>query len=142
MIFRLARLQIKSHRMRTTFVAVAVVLTAVLYMTVISIAYCLVDSLQLSKMLACSSDFHALIIDTGYSISGETLREEIQSAPEVSETFPLSFAPVHWEKPAETNSAEQGYGMAFVDSEKVLPHLFMTLTEGRFPRTEIGRAHV
>lgn len=135
MIFRLARLQIRSHRMRTGFVSVAVVLTAVLYMTVISIAYCLVDSLQLSKMLACSSDFHALIIDTGYSISGETLREEIQSAPEVSETFPLSFAPVHWEKPAEANSAEQGYGVAFVDSEKILPHLFMTLTEGRFPRS-------
>ena len=135
MIFRLARLQIKSHRMRTGFVSVAIVLTAVLYMTVISIAYCLVDSIQLSKMLACSSDFHALIIDTGYSISGETLREEIQSAPEVSETFPMSFAPVHWEEPAEMNSAEQGYGMTFVDSEKILPHLFMTLTEGRFPRT-------
>lgn len=135
MIFRLARLQISSHRMRTTFVAVAVVLTAVLYMTVISIAYCLMDSIQLSKMLAAGSDFHASIFDTGYSISGETLREEIQSAPEVAETFLVSLAQVHWEEPAEANSVEQGFGVAFVDREKILPHFFMSLTEGQFPRS-------
>lgn len=134
MIFRLARLQIRSHRLRTTFVAVAVVLTAVLYMTVISIAYCLMDSIQLSKMLAAGSDFHASIFDTGYSISEEALREEVQSAPEVSETFLVSFAPVHWEEPAEANSVEQSFGMAFVDRDDILPHLFMTLTEGRFPQ--------
>ena len=134
MIFRLARLQIRSHRLRTTFVAVAVVLTAVLYMTVISIAYCLMDSIQLSKMLAAGSDFHASIFDTGYSISGETLREKVQSAPEVSETFLVSLAPVHWEEPAEANSTEQGFDMAFVDREDILPHFFMTLIEGRFPQ--------
>ncbi|WP_322169107.1 ABC transporter permease [Acutalibacter caecimuris] len=134
MIFRLARLQIQSHRLRTAFVAVAVVLTTVLYMTVISFAYCTLASIQLSKMLAFTSDFHALIVDTGYSISGETLREEIQSAPEVSETFLAAFAPVHWEEPAEASSVEQGFGMAFVDREKVLPHLFITRTEGRFPQ--------
>ena len=134
MIFRLARLQIKSHRLRTGFVAVAVVLTAVLYMTVISFAYCAVDSIQLSKMLASGSDIHAFIFDMGYSISGEALREEIQSAPEVSETFLMSFEPMHWVEPAEANSVEQGFGMLFVDREKVLPHLFMTLTEGRFPK--------
>ena len=39
MIFRLARLQIKSHRLRTGFLAVAVVLKAVLYLTVLSFAY-------------------------------------------------------------------------------------------------------
>lgn len=134
MIFRLARLQISSHRLRASFVAVAVVLTTVLYMTVISFVHCTLDSIQLSKMLAFTSDCHALIVDTGYSISGEALREEIQSAPEVSETFSVSFAPVLWEEPAEANSAEQGFGVAFVDREKVLPHLFMTMTEGRFPQ--------
>lgn len=134
MIFRLARLQIRSHRLRTGFVAVAVVLTTVLYMTVISFAYCAVDSVQLSKMLAFTSDVHALIVDTGYSISGEALREEIQSAPEVSETFLAAYAPVHWEEPAEANSIRQGFGMAFVDREGILPHHFMTMTEGRFPQ--------
>ncbi|WP_322202682.1 ABC transporter permease [Acutalibacter intestini] len=134
MIFRLARLQISSHRLRTTFVAVAVVLTTVLYMTVISFAYCSLDSVQLSKMLASGSDIHASIFDMGYSISGEALREEIQRAPEVSETFLMSFEPVRWVEPAEANSVEQGFGMLFVDREKILPHLFMTLTEGRFPQ--------
>ena len=134
MIFRLARLQIRSHRLRTGFVAVAVMLTTVLYMTVISFAYCAVDSVQLSKMLAFTSDVHALIVDTGYSISGEALREEIQSAPEVSETFLAAYAPVHWEEPAEANSIRQGFGMAFVDREGILPHHFMTMTEGRFPQ--------
>lgn len=134
MIFRLARLQIRSHRLRTGFVAVAVVLTTVLYMTVISFAYCAVDSVQLSKMLAFTSDVHALIVDTGYSISGEALREEIQSAPEVSETFLAAYAPVHWEEPAEANSIRQGFGVAFVDREGILPHHFMTMTEGRFPQ--------
>ena len=49
MIFRLACLQIQSHRLRTIFVAVAAVLTSILYMTVISISYCILDSTQLSR---------------------------------------------------------------------------------------------
>lgn len=81
MIFRLARLQIQSHRLRTIFIAVAAVLTSILYMTVISISYCILDSTQLSRMLATGSDFHASVSDTGYSISGETLRREIKTRP-------------------------------------------------------------
>ena len=60
MIFRLARLQIQSHRLRTIFIAVAAVLTSILYMTVISISYCILDSTQLSRMLATGSDFTRL----------------------------------------------------------------------------------
>ena len=61
MIFRLACLQIRSHRLRAIFVAVAAVLTSILYMTVISISYCILDSTQLSRMLAGGSDFHASV---------------------------------------------------------------------------------
>lgn len=63
MIFRLACLQIQSHRLRTLFAAVAAVLTSILYMTVISISYCILDSTRLSRMLAAGSDFHASVTD-------------------------------------------------------------------------------
>ena len=56
MIFRLACLQIQSHRLRMIFAAVAAVLTSILYMTVFSISYCILDSTQLSRMLAAGSD--------------------------------------------------------------------------------------
>ena len=136
MIFRLARLQIYSHRLRTIFVAVAAVLTSILYMTVISISYCILDSTQLSRMLAAGSDFHAFVSDTGYSLSGETLRREIQNAPEVSEAFLLGMERAFSTDTACTYSENQGMDIVFTDSEKSLSHLFMTPTEGQFPKSQ------
>lgn len=134
MIFRLARLQIQSHRLRTMFVAVAVVLTSILYMTVISISYCILDSTQLSMMLAAGSDFHASILDTGYSLSEKTLCREIQNSPEVSEAFLLGMGSAFSADEAYTNHENQGIDIVFTDSEKILSHLFMTPTEGKFPK--------
>ena len=136
MIFRLARLQIQSHRLRTIFIAVAAVLTSILYMTVISISYCILDSTQLSRMLATGSDFHASVSDTGYSISGETLRREIQNAPVVSEAFLLGVKSAVSTEPVYTGSEHQGMDIVFTDSEKSLSHLFMTPTEGQFPQSQ------
>lgn len=135
MIFRLARLQIQSHRLRTIFVAVAVVLTSILYMTVSSISYCILDSTQLSMMLAAGSDFHASVSDTGYSLSGETLRREIQNFPEVSEAFLLGIGSAFSTDAAYTDRENQGMDIVFTDSEKILSHLFMTPTEGKFPKS-------
>ncbi len=136
MIFRLARLQIQSHRLRTIFIAVAAVLTSILYMTVISISYCILDSTQLSRMLATGSNFHASVSDTGYSISGETLRREIQNAPVVSEAFLLGVKSAVSTEPVYTGSEHQGMDIVFTDSEKSLSHLFMTPTEGQFPQSQ------
>ncbi|MCI9219604.1 MAG: ABC transporter permease [Lachnospiraceae bacterium] len=133
MIFRLACLQIRSHRLRAIFVAVAAVLTSILYMTVISISYCILDSTQLSRMLAGGSDFHASVSDTGYSVLAETLRREIQNAPEVAEAFLLGMHRAVSADSADTGSAHQEMEIAFTDSEKSLSHLFMTPTQGQFP---------
>lgn len=131
MIFRLALLQIRSHKIRTSLIALAVVLTSVLYMTVISIAYCIMDSYQLSLMLATGSDFHALITDNGYSLTGGDLLHEIQSAPEVSEAYLMSM------EYNATSDAEflgdAGTPIVFTDSAKILPHLFIKVTDGGFP---------
>ena len=135
MIFRLACLQIQSHRLRTLFAAVAAVLTSILYMTVISISYCILDSTQLSRMLAAGSDFHASVTDTGYSVSAETLCREIQNAPEVSEAFLLGMHSAVSADTVYTGSGHQGMDIAFTDSEKSLPHLFMTPTRGQFPQS-------
>ena len=135
MIFRLACLQIQSHRLRMIFAAVAAVLTSILYMTVFSISYCILDSTQLSRMLAAGSDFHASVSDTGYSISAETLCREIQNAPEVSEAFLLGMHSAVSADTVYTGSGHQGMDIAFTDSEKSLSHLFMTPTKGQFPQS-------
>lgn len=135
MIFRLACLQVQSHRLRTIFAAVAVVLTSILYMTVISISYCILDSTQLSRMLAAGSDFHASVSDTGYAISAETLCREIQNAPEVSEAFLLGMHSAVSADSVDADSERQGMDIAFTDSAKSLSHLFMTPTRGQFPQS-------
>lgn len=135
MIFRLACLQIQSHRLRTLFAAVAAVLTSILYMTVISISYCILDSTQLSRMLAAGSDFHASVSVTCYSVSPETLCREIQNAPAVSEAFLLGMHSAVSADSVYTGSGHQEMDIAFTDSEKSLPHLFMTPTRGQFPQS-------
>lgn len=117
------------------FVAVAAVLTSILYMTVISISYCILDFTQLSMMLAAGSDFHASVSDTGYAISGETLRREIQNAPEVSEAFLLGMGSAFSTDAADTDRENQGMDIVFTDSEESLPRLFMTPTQGQFPKS-------
>lgn len=136
MIFRLARLQIQSHRLRTIFVAVATVLTSILYMTVISISYCISNSTQLSRMLAGGSDYHASISDAGYSISGESLRNEIQNAPEVSEASLFALARDVSANMLYTGNENSKVAIAFVDSQKCLSHFFMTPATGRFPKSQ------
>lgn len=118
MIFRLACLQVQSHRLRTIFVPVAAVLTSILYMTVINISYCILDSTQLSRMLAAGSDFHASVSATGYSISPETLHREIQNAPEVSGAFLLGMQNGFYADSVDTDRKCQGMDIVFTDSEK------------------------
>lgn len=133
MIFRLALQQIRSHKIRSSLIALAVVLTSVLFMTVMSIAYCIMDSYQLSLMLATGSDFHAQIGDSGYSLTGEELLHEIKSAPEVSEAFLMG---VTYHPVPDTEYLGEEATVIFTDSKQILPHLFMTVTEGRFPEQE------
>lgn len=136
MIFRLARLQIQCHRLRMMLVAIAAILTSILYMTVISISYCILDFTQLSRMLAAGSDFHASVSDMGYSIYGETLRREIQNVPEVLEAFLLGMDSGFSTDTAYTDSENPGMDIVFTDSAKSLPHLFMTPTKGQFPKSQ------
>ena len=134
MILRLALQQIRSHKIRSALIAFAVVLTSVLFMTVMSIAYCIMDSYQLTLMLATGSDFHAQVADRGYSMTGENLLHEIKRAPEVSEAFLVGME--YNVIPDMEYQGEEGTTVIFTDSKRIMPHLFMTMTDGRFPEND------
>lgn len=134
MILRLALQQIRSHKIRSLLIAFGVVLTSVLFMTVMSIAYCIMNSYQLTLMLAAGSDFHAQVEDSGYSLTGEDLLQEIKHAPEVSEAFLLGTE--YNVTPDTEYLGEEGAPIIFTDSKRMLSHLFMAMTDGRFPEND------
>jgi len=72
-VTKLAVRSLKSHRGRSAVIGMAIILTLVLFMTVISIAYDIFTSSQLSLMLATGSDFHSMVYSGGMTLEEAAL---------------------------------------------------------------------
>ena len=127
----LALKRLSSHRLRTAVTAFAVVLTSVLYMTVLSIAWCIADSVQLSRQLATGSDFHAQLPHSGFALTPTELLRRVRSSPDVDEANILSFS-VNFSSEFDTD-AKSAREILLADRESVMKHLFLKKTKGRFP---------
>lgn len=125
-VTKLAVSSILSHRVRSIIVCAAVILTSVLFITVMSVTFNIFGGLQL--MLAAGSDFHASVSASDLNLTPAGLLEEIESNKTVKEAY--IFAAVGDITSENSNSTGRVYS---VSSEKALPHLFIKITEGQFP---------
>ncbi len=124
--------RIRDHRTRSVIVCAAVVLTAVLYITVLSITSDIFSAFELSLMLAGGSDYHGVISETeSLRVPRVEILNEIRKNPLVAEAN--SLTPLGIYATDEDSLVSSNLEMFDVDSEAALPHLFFTLTEGRFP---------
>ena len=125
---------IRDHRTRSVIVCLAVVLTCVLYMTVLSITSDIFSSYELSLMLAGGSDYHGVISETEFlRVPRVEILNEIRKNPLVAETN--SLTPLGIYAADEDSLLSSNLEMFDVDSDAALPHLFFTLTEGCFPES-------
>jgi len=132
MITKLAVRALTAHRIRSAVICTAVILTAVLFMTVFSITFDIYGSTQLSLMMAGGSDLHSSVSHRDINLSAEELLEKIESQPSVKEAYILAYN--RWSLTVNGTSSEGR--ICAVDSGRILSHLFIEITEGKFPETE------
>lgn len=143
-ITKLALCSLHAHRVRSAVICTAVILTTVLFMTVFSITFDIFSTTQLSLMMAGGSDLHSSVSNRDIDLSPEELLEKIQSQSSVKEAYLL--AENSWSLSVQDTSSDtvSHVRVCSVNSGKILPHLFIWITEGHFPETttEIARKHV
>jgi len=120
-----------SHRGRSAVIGTAIILTLVLFMTVISIAFDIFTSSQLSLMLATGSDLHSVVYSSGMTLTEDELLEKIQAFPKVKDAYLLTENM----NQLKTGGADAFVRVCSVSGRGMLPHLFSKLTKGEFPET-------
>ena len=131
-IIKLAVSAIRAHRVRSAVICTAVILTTVLFMTVFSITFDIFNSTQLSLMMAGGSDLHSSVSHREINLSAEEMLEKIESQPSVKEAYILADS--KWS--LSVHDITSYVRVCSVNSSRILPHLFIRITEGEFPRTE------
>lgn len=124
---------IKTRKSRSIVVCVAILLTTILFVTIMSITFNVLGSYQLMLQLAGGSDLHAVISVDGYDISTEQLLSKIKEDNKVSEAYIMSE---QGQYTIDDDTLKTHDRLILVNDNKILPHLFIDIIDGRFPSSE------
>ncbi|MBQ8509123.1 MAG: ABC transporter permease [Clostridia bacterium] len=130
-ISNLALGQLRSHRKRSMVIAAAILLTTLLFMTVLSITVGIAQSVELMKQLATGSDAHANFDAEQFMLPPYELMERVKAEAGVDDAFLIASYQNYTDDVSENNRRVST--LFAVSGENVLEHLFMTLEEGSFP---------
>ncbi len=130
-VTKLALDRVRSHPKRSATIAAAIVLTAILFMTVMSITVSIAQGVSLSMMLATGSDVHAVIGVSAYSLPPHELEKIVAATPGVD--FAMLVTPLRsYTDDVSEKTREETKLFAF-SNEGCLEHLFIDELDGRFP---------
>lgn len=126
--------RIRSHRVRSAVICLSVILTAVLFMTVISISVNTVNGYQTVIMLQTGADYHAYVRCDAYDLRADELYDIVCQSEDVKEA--AFIAPCAYYSLEEGKSINSRRLMTAVQNEKTLGHMFTSITEGTFPAND------
>jgi len=128
-VFQLACKMLQANKRKYIIIGVAIILTAVLFTTVISITVQISQAEEISKQLAAGSNFHAKISQ----ISKEQA-DKISSHGLVKEVFIVSEGTNIYTNPsmAEKNAPS----LIACDDSNILSHMFRQIVEGHYPQSK------
>ena len=133
-ITKLALRRITAKKARSGVICAAVLLTTVLFMTVVSIAVNLLSAYSLMLRMAAGTDYHGYLRGTAFTLSGEELRDAVRQSNDIAEAVISSNV---------TQYAMTEEGVTFscdpiraVEKAEDLQHFYTDVTEGRFPEND------
>lgn len=126
-VTRLAVGSIRSHKLRSAAIYAAIILTCVLFMTVVSIIFNIFGGALLMLMLNSGYDFHASIT-CPYGTPADKVLKAVSNDDSVREASIIAEYGAY-----DTDQGVSGCRIKAVDSYKACGHMFIKFTEGEFP---------
>ena len=131
MIAKLALNRITSKKARSAVICAAILLTMVLFMTIVSISANMVSGCSLMMRMASGTDYHGYLRGATFTLTGEELRDAARQSNDIAEAAVSSNAAQY----AMTEDAIHTSGdfIRAIECEKDLQHFYTDLVEGEFP---------
>ncbi len=133
-ITKLALTRITTRKARSGVICASILLTIVLFMTVVSISVNIFNSYSLMMRLANGTDYHGYLRTASFTISGEALRDAALASNDIAEAA-ISTNLAQYALQAEKVPTSLDSIRALEKAED-LAHFYTDITEGRFPMAD------
>lgn len=130
-ITKLALSRITSKKARSAVICAAILLTMVLFMTIVSISVNMVSGYSLMMQMASGTDYHGYLRGTTFSLTGEELRDAARQSNDIAEAVVSSNVAQY--AMSEDAIHTSGDFIRAIECEEDLQHFYTDLVEGEFP---------
>ncbi len=133
-VTKLAVRRITAKKARSGVICAAILLTMVLFMTIVSISVNMISAYSLMLRMASGTDYHGYLRGTAFMLSGEELRDAVRQSNDVSEAVISSNV-------TQYALTEEGVTRSYdsiraVEKAEDLQHFYTDVIEGRFPEND------
>ena len=130
-ITRLALSRITSKKARSAVICTAILLTMVLFMTIVSISVNMVSGYSLMMQMASGTEYHGYLRGATFTLTGEELRDAARQSNDIAEAAVSSNA-AQYATTEEAIHTSSDFIRA-IECEEDLQHFYTDLVEGEFP---------
>ena len=130
-ITKLALSRITSKKARSAVICAAILLTMVLFMTIVSISVNLVSGYSLMMRMASGTDYHGYLRGATFTLTGEELRDAARQSNDIAEAVVSSNVAQY--AMSEDAIHTSGDFIRAIECEEDLQHFYTDLIEGEFP---------
>lgn len=133
-ITKLALSRITSKKARSAVICAAILLTQVLFMTIVSISVNMVSGYSLMMRMASGTDYHGYLRGATFTLTGEELRDAARQSNDIAEAVVSSNVAQY--AMSEDAIHTSGDFIRAIECEEDLQHFYTDLIEGEFPNND------
>ena len=130
-IAKLALNRITSKKARSAVICAAILLTMILFMTIVSISVNMVSGCSLMMRMASGTDYHGYLRGAAFTLTGEELRDAARQSNDIAEAAVSSNLAQYAMSEAAVQTSNDF--IRAIECEKDLQHFYTDLVEGEFP---------
>ena len=130
-IAKLALNRVTSKKARSAVICAAILLTMVLFMTIVSISVNMVSGYSLMMRMASGTDYHSYLRGAAFTLTGEELRDAARQSNDIAEAA-VSSNVAQYAMSEDAIHTSDNFIRA-IECEKDLQHFYTDLVEGEFP---------
>ncbi len=131
---KLALTRITSKKARSGVICGAILLTIVLFMTIVSISVNIITSYSLMLRLASGTDYHGYFRTATFNLTEKELRDIVRTSDDIAEAVISSNLTNYAMAEADVNSSSNV--LRAIETEEDLQHFYTDITDGRFPSSD------
>lgn len=128
---KLALNRVTSKKARSAVICAAILLTMVLFMTIVSISVNMVSGYSLMMRMASGTDYHGYLRGAAFTLTGEELRDAARKSNDIAEAA-VSSNVAQYAMSEDAVHTSNDFIRA-IECEGDLQHFYTDLVEGEFP---------